>query len=84
MEWIQCKDSVPEFNINGTQYLVSNTVLIWHPTYDHPLLGFYCPKWPGDGPIPLMGEWCEEESMGFLNNQPTHWMPLPEPPKGKK
>lgn len=65
-EWIKIEDQVPERN---------TPCLLWHPSYGIVYGGFdedgeFCGNYGG--------RW-EPETLPY--NNPTHWMPLPEPPQ---
>lgn len=76
MEWISVNDRFPEKDVQVLIYeRFSNepglmAVSYWDGTYDE-YNGFKTYKFP-DG---------QDEQPGFY--YPTHWMPLPEPPKTK-
>ena len=73
-EWISVKDKLPPYNRNVLVYRPNMAMKILVDTYD----GYY-----GDDD----DEWYEGWALygGDTHGNPviTHWMPLPEPPKGE-
>ena len=73
-EWISVKDKLPPYNRNVLVYRPNMAMKILVDTYD----GYY-----GDDD----DEWYEGWALygGDTHGNPviTHWMPLPQPPKGE-
>jgi hypothetical protein len=67
MKWISVKDSLPEFNKHVLVYCRIFGTYIG----SHVFIGEFAGK--------KYGNWNDGKSTGVL--PPTHWMPLPEPPK---
>jgi hypothetical protein len=66
MEWISVKDQLPE---------IDQKVLVWNIKFPDPEfldIGYYDPD-----SCPDTCWRCEE----YMSIEPTHWMPLPEPPE---
>lgn len=67
-EWVSVKDRMPRYNQH---------VLTFSPNMAMPIIvGEYYGYWGEDD-----DEWYEGWS---YNREVTHWMPLPEPPKGER
>lgn len=66
-EWISVKDRLPRYN---------RYVLTFTPTMAMPIVvDQYCGYWGDDDDEWYEGWWSKRKI--------THWMPLPEPPKGE-
>ncbi len=66
MKWIKCSDRLPKL---GNNEVTSKYVLLCFSGF-FVVTGFYIPK-SGVWEYPSVLDW----------DQPTHWMPLPKPPK---
>lgn len=65
-------------------------VLVWWPIGDYPSgnhefasfvdFGGKVPEGTFDGK-PYRNGWCNDRDGAYLPVEPTHWMPLPEPPR---
>lgn len=68
-EWIKCSDRLPE--IDGKYGMASKNILVFVPSS---LWGIYlCSYFPGIG-------WNLIPGLRYLQDKPTHWMPLPKEP----
>lgn len=72
LEWISVKDRLPELIPSKGTRAYSETVLVW--TSGRKMM---CAVWDGIDFLCAMSFW---EAWG---EEITHWMPLPEPPKGE-
>ena len=71
-EWISVKDRLPEMTVD---------VLLYFPIEKNMAVGFLCDV---DEDRTM---WCAYTDDGFYTScdyEPTHWMPLPQPPKEER
>jgi len=68
MTWILCHDQLPTSN---NIYVGSENKLLYFKHSGDYTIGYW---------VPIDMSWCDGESMGPYNTQPTHWMDLPKTP----
>jgi hypothetical protein len=76
MEWISCKDQLPELTQKDSNYFESKTCIVCIRGKYHDVA-----KWTKaiEGGEEYTG-WFDE-AIGEPVEEVTHWMPLPSPPK---
>lgn len=84
MKTYDCQQGSVEENPDGLGEFVRLADIAWQPIETAPKDGTEILAWDGDDRKILrwaLGRWDDWDEMPSALGKPTHWMPLPEPPK---